>query len=126
MNSSRAGRQVYCEITDKYGETIRTNVVRLEMNSEKTPLAITAQPHDVTVNEGEKATVVVKATGDGLSYAWYYSDDGGESYKLTTTFTTGVYSVTMNEARADRRVYCIITDQYGESVTSETAILGMN
>ena len=122
MSASRDGRQVYCKITDKYGNSVKTNTVTLSMGN---VAKITTQPESVTVAEGKKATVTVSATGDGLTYKWYYKNPGSSKFSYTSSFTGNSYSVTMSEARSGRQVYCVITDRYGNSVTTETVTLKM-
>ena len=120
MSDSRSGRQVYCVISDKYGNEVRTNTVTL---SQEEYAKITTQPKSVTVAEGKKATVTVEATGDGLTYKWYYKDKGSSKFTYTSTFTGNSYSITMSDARNGRQVYCVITDAYGNSVTTNTVTL---
>ena len=120
MTSGRAGRQVYCVVTDQYGVSVKSNTVTLGM---PTTVKITTQPVSVAVANGQTAKVTVKAQGDGLTYKWYYADAGSTAFKLTTAFKTNSYSVSMTDARAGRRVYCVITDQYGNSVRSNTVTL---
>ena len=124
MNATRDGREIYCVITDQYGAQVTSNTVSINMAAGKTELAITKQPVSVTVAEGEYATVTVEAQGDGLTYAWYYRNAGKTSFTKSST-TTNVYSFAMNTSRAGRQVYCVITDEYGDSVTSNTATLNM-
>ena len=121
MNESRDGRQVYCVVTDQYGQTVKTDVVTLNMAA--TPLAIVTQPKDAVAAIGSKATVTVKAEGSGLKYAWYFAEKGSDKFTLTTSFTSNTYSVSMTEARSGRRVYCVITDSKGNSVTTDTVTL---
>ena len=125
MTPDRAGRQIYCVVTDEYGNSVKTNTVTLNMEEVKTPLEITKQPENVEVAAGEMATVTVEATGDGLTYAWYYKDAGSSKFRLTTSFTGNTYSVEMTAARNGRQIYCVITDQYDNSVTTETVTLTM-
>ncbi len=120
MTDARAGRQVYCVITDGNGNSVQSATATLNKG---TTLKITAQPTSVTVAKGAKASVTVKAQGDGLTYKWYYKDKGATGFKLTTAFTTGTYSVEMTDGRAGRQVYCVVTDKYGSSVQSNTATL---
>ena len=74
---------------------------------------------------GVKAVVTLTATGDGLTYEWYYKNGDVAKFRKTTSFTGNTYSVKMNEERADRQVYCVITDKYGNSVKSDTVTLKM-
>ena len=120
MTSGRAGRQVYCVVTDQYGVSVKSNTVTLGM---PTAVKITTQPVSVAVANGQTAKVTVKAQGDGLTYKWYYADAGSSTFKLTTSFKGSSYSVSMTDARAGRRIYCVITDQYGNSVRSNTVTL---
>ena len=120
MNSTRAGRRIYCVITDKHGNSVTTDIVTLGM---ETQLEIVKQPVDVLVSSGEQARLTVKATGDGLTYKWYYANKGSTKFTLTNSFKGSAYYVTMNSARAGRRVYCVITDKYGNSVQTDTVTL---
>jgi len=120
MTDASKNRNVYCVITDQYGNKVQTKTVRLRMAA-----TITQQPVSVTVAEGSKATVTVSAVGDGLTYQWYFKDAGASSFKLTTTFTGSSYYIAMNEARDGRQVYCVVTDQYGKTVKSNVVTLSM-
>lgn len=53
----------------------------------------------------------------------YYKDVGVSKISLTTTFTGNSYSTVMNSYRNGRQVYCVVTDQYGNSVTTDTVTL---
>ena len=123
MNADRAGRRVYCVITDVSGASVQTNTVTLSMTVPQ--LTITRQPSDVTVASGKTAKVTVEATGEGLTYEWYYAGSGSDKFTKTTSFKSNTYSVTMTEARNGRRVYCVITDAAGNSVTSNIVTLRM-
>ena len=81
MNSARDGRQVYCIITDSYGNTIKSDVGVLYMG---TPLKITTQPKSVTVAKNKTAKATVKANGDGLKYTWYYKNAGKKSFSKSS------------------------------------------
>lgn len=123
MSSSVNGRQVYCKVTDSSGASADTGTATLHM--EKKTLTITSQPQSVTVEEGKTAKVTVAATGDGLTYKWYYKNAGASEYTYTSSFNSNYYSVEMNAARNGRRVLCKITDKYGNTVQSSSALLSM-
>ena len=123
MTASRSGRQVYCLVKDEYGNKVKTDVVTLTMYT--TPLAIVTQSGDMTVAEGETAVVTVEATGDDLTYEWYYKNAGASSYKKTSTFTGNYYTLEMNASRSGRRVYCKITDAYGNTIKTKSVLLTM-
>ena len=86
MNAERAGRKIYCVVTDVYGNKVKSQTVTLGMNSGKT-LAIIQQPTTMNyVQAGATVKVGIKATGDGLKYQWYYTLNGkdGTFYKSST------------------------------------------
>ncbi len=118
MNGARDGRQVYCEITDKYGNATKTNTVTLG-----TPVKILSQPKGLTVANGSTASVSFTASGHGLTYKWYFANSGSSNFSYTSSFTSNKYSVTMSDARDGRRVYCKVTDMFGNSVDTDTVTL---
>jgi len=120
VNDRVKDRQIYCEITDAFGETVTTETVGIYVNE---PLEILTQPHDVSVSSlGEKATVSVDAKGTGLTYQWYYKNRGSSKF-FASSNKTAVYSVTVNERVKDRRVYCEIRDAFGGTVITDTAMI---
>ena len=94
--------------------------------SAATEVKITTQPKSVTVANGKSATVKVVASGTGLTYKWYYKSKGMTAFALTTSFTSNTYTVQMNETRDGREIYCVVTDKYGNKVTTDTVTLTMN
>ena len=83
---------------------------------------ITRQPVSVQANYGEPFTVTVEADGYGLTYQWYYKDAGMEEFVVSDNQTSS-YTYTMQIELHDRQVYCVVTDAYGNQVTTETAII---
>ena len=90
-----------------------------------TSVSITTQPKSVTVASGETAKVTVKASGDGLTYAWYYKNAASANFVKTNSFTGNTYTTAMNSDRAGRQIYCVVTDKYGKTVKSNTVVLRM-
>ncbi|MBQ6944197.1 MAG: hypothetical protein IJN43_07695, partial [Ruminococcus sp.] len=123
MDESRNGRQVYCIITDKYGNSIKSDTVSLNLG---TPLNITQQPQSVTVAKGQKAVIKLSATGDDLTYKWYFKNADASAFVYTSSFKGYNYTIpSMDESRNGRQVYCIITDKYGNSIKSDTVSLNL-
>ncbi|MBR5529847.1 MAG: hypothetical protein IKU57_05175, partial [Oscillospiraceae bacterium] len=91
---------------------------------ESSKVAITKQPQDVMVANGKTATTSVEATGDGLTYVWYFKNPADKTYRKSSV-TTNTYSTAMAAAKNGRTVYCVITDLYGNTVTSNVATLRM-
>ena len=123
MTDDRNGRQVYCVITDAYGNSVKTKTVTL--TRAKLVVYINHQPEDVEVPNGAKATTSVAATGDGLTYTWYFTSNAADTTFSKSSVTTSYYSTTMDASRDGRRVYCVVTDQYGNSEQTRIAVLTM-
>ena len=116
MTSSRNGRSVYCLVTNADGYSVKSKTVTLKIPKYAT---ITKQPKSVRAAFGKKATVTIKATGDGLKYQWYNRNVGAEEFSASSV-DDATYSVNMTEKRSGRSIYCVITDCYGNSVQSDT------
>lgn len=82
--------------------------------TEATPTAITAQPKDVTVDEGAAFELLVAATGGSISYQWLKN---GEAMVGATSATLRVAAASAEDAAAYR---CVVTGGCG-TVTSEPA-----
>ncbi len=121
MSSSTDGRYVYCVVTDKFGNSVTTETARVFMG---TPLAITAQPATGYAPKGSKAKTTVRATGEGLTYTWYHKNAKASTFIVAAT-SGSTYATTMSSTTNGRMVYCVVTDKYGNSVTSDMAVLIM-
>jgi lysophospholipase L1-like esterase len=120
MTTARAGREVYCVITDTFGNQVTTDIVKLVQVAVK--LEIITQPTDATAAFGEIFCATVEATGDGLKYQWYFRNAGSDTW-YTSGVRDNTYDDIMTKARNGREVYCVITDQWGNSVTTDTVKL---
>ncbi len=121
MTGAKDGRQVYCVITDKYGNTLKTEVVTLRMEKGGS-ITILRQPEDCTVSLGQIASASVRAQGEGLKYQWYFRNPGSKSFAKSSV-TGATYTCTMTEAKDGRQIYCLITDKYGNTLRTETVTL---
>ena len=124
MKANTKGRQVYCVVTDQYGNSVKSNVVTLSMSTAaQTPLEITKQPTDVSAPIGSRISTTVEATGDGLTYTWYVQNAGQTTWGKSSLTGNEYYVSAMKESINGRKVYCVITDKYGASVTTDTITL---
>ncbi len=119
LTDASKNRTLYCVITDKWGRVVQTKEVML-----RETVSITTQPKTVTVAKDKTAKVTVKASGDGLTYQWYYKNAGATAYVKSST-KTATYSTTMTAARKNRMVYCVITDKWGNTVKTVAVTLKM-
>ena len=84
---------------------------------------ITAEPKNATVIEGQNARFSADATGEGLSYQWEVSTDGGTNWKNSgmTGSKTSELTVEATAARNGYQFRVKVTDCVGQSVTSKAA-----
>ena len=119
MEPGKSGRQVYCQITDKYGNKLKTKTVILNM---KGGPEITQQPTGAAAGEGKTVKVTVKASGDGLKYQWFVKAPGGSKFSKSS-ITKSTYSTKMSADKAGRQIYCVITDASGCKVVTKTVTI---
>ena len=121
MNPTHHGDQVYCIVSDKYNHAAQTKTAALYWMQ---PVVITAQPQDVYAYAGDTFSVSIEATGEELTYAWWFANAGSEEFAQGSE-TDPVYELEMNETRAGRRLYCVVTDKYGQTQQSQTVTAHM-
>ena len=119
MEAKRDGRQVYCVVKDKYGNSVRSDTATISILKE---IKITQQPKSSRAAFGKTLSVSVTAKGNGLKYQWYYRDAGSKTYLKSST-RKATYSTTMKESRSGRYLYCVIKDSYGNTVKTQTVRL---
>ena len=125
MNPTRSGRELYCVVTDKYGNTARTDTVTISMQiPDGYALTAVQQPTDCAVKKGKSARARFVVSGEGLTYQWY-GIDPGQTKVWKSSIKTDTYSVTMIPSKSGRRIYCVVTDKYGNTLTSDTVTLSI-
>jgi len=117
ISETSNGREVYCIVKDQLGNSIQTDTVRMRV---KEPLTITKQPMDCSVSRWQNASFVVDAKGEGLQYEWWCKPPYEESFSVWSR-SSKEFSLYMSEDMSGAQIYCVVTDQYGESVQSDIA-----
>ena len=84
-----------------------------------TQLRITKQPAAEFDPVSCQTMISVSAEGDGLTYTWYIKDAGEAVYVKTSSTGSAYYA----SAGANRQVMCVIRDQYGNTLQSESLLL---
>lgn len=90
-------------------------------------LEIITQPENTAVYKGKDAVVSVEATGEGLTYKWYYKNPGNVKFYVSgEQFVSAdgtTYTIPMAVWRDGQQVYCVITDGNGASIQTNTVTL---
>ncbi len=119
LTEENNGRRIYCDITDKYGKSLRTDTVIVG-----TPVDIISHPTNTTGQLDSIVSTSVKASGCGLKYQWY-ERNAGTTYWGRASDTDDTYSCTLTKFRNGKEVYCEITDAFGNKTKTRTATLGL-
>ena len=122
MQTYMHNRQVYCVITDANGHSVQTETATITRPPQA--LRIVEQPQDARVNVGEKFSISPKVEGEGLTYQWYVKEAGAKAFKVSS-IKGSAYALTMQKYMIGRQVYCVITDKYGNSVTTDVATISL-
>ncbi len=87
-------------------------------------LKITSQPQNLTAKAGEKAVFSLKAEGEGLTYQWQvFSSSNVWANTSIAGNKTNRISFTIPASYKTKQYRCIVSDKYGNSVTSDVAVL---
>lgn len=123
FNQARVNQMYRCLVTDQTGMSVTTESVRLILKNSQ--LSIVTQPADFSGSIGETATFTVETTGNVASYQWYYSKDNGAKWSRSglAGYDTATLSVPVNNARMGQMYRCVITDEEGNTVTSDAAAI---
>ncbi|MBQ4395885.1 MAG: hypothetical protein II828_00010 [Clostridia bacterium] len=116
LSDKNSGRYVRCVVTDKYGNSVKSNATYMKISS----LAITGQPKNASGKSGDLVKFTVTAKGPGITYQWQLSDDAGKTWRNSKNTTSG-YSTTLSTSNNGRCVRCIVTDKYGNKIKSNAA-----
>ena len=118
---ARHNGNVYrCKITNASG-SIYTKSVTLTVIL---PPVVTEQPKDVHAAAGDTVTFSVKATGEQLTYQWYYMNASSSGWKkVSINGTSPTYTLTVKPRHSGNIYYCDVTDMRGNNVFSEHARL---
>ena len=119
------GRMFRCVVSDNNGKSVESNGALVMIDTLKDSLMVIAQPQSKTVTIGQRASLTVGATGHGLKYQWQMSKDGGLTWQNSSSdgYNTPNLSFVVAEAAHGRMFRCVVTDQNGESVESEGAVV---
>ena len=120
LSLDNSGQMFRVTVSDSNGYSVTSDAVSMTT----TPLKILRQPSNVAAAVGEKVSYTVIAQGDGISYQWQYKNPGDEwTTSSSTDGHTPYYSYTMRADRDGRLSRCIITDKYGNTVTTDEVFM---
>ena len=120
LKPSYENMQVRCIVSDDYGFEVISEIRNVNV------FALTTQPSDVIVADGQTVTFDVAATGQSLTYQWYYKRPNASWRKVTAKgYNTSSLPITGGEKNNGTSYRCVVKDSVGNSITSSAAMLTM-
>ena len=116
-NDTWNGIRLYCRVTDGGGNKINSDEATVTLAS---ALAITTQPTNKTVSLGDSLTLSLKATGEGLTYQWYFRKKGQSDFSAWNNRTHASEAVTPNATWDGIQLYCVVRNSAGNTTKSNT------
>ena len=126
MASYRVGQMYRCVITDTLRNEVTTDTVILSLPA--STIEIVAHPQDYFGAAADVAAFTAEATGEGITYRWYYSNTNGETW--AESWSEGYNTATLNPVLRDynsgRLFKCLITDANGNTEWTDAAIMALD
>lgn len=89
--------------------------------------AVTGQPTSLSLCSGSAASFSVTATGNGLSYQWQLSTDGGTTWNNISGATSSTYNIASVAVTDNNNQYrCVVTGSCTPAATSNAATLSVS
>ena len=94
---------------------------------EKVGPEIIKDPEDAEARIGDKVQLTVEAEGEGLTYQWQFSANGGTSWtnnKTMAGYNTATITINVNTATRFSQIWrCVVTDENGRTAESAGAAI---
>lgn len=120
---SRHESRYRCVITDQYGYSYESADAVLLVRK---ALTILTQPENCSGAPGETATFTVVAEGSGLKYQWQTLKSGTwTNCSINDGAKTATLSLAIKDSRNGSKYQCVVTDKYGETVTTNEVTLSV-
>ena len=92
----------------------------LQQQTSELPLEILMQPTNAEIAPGESLTLSLSASGNKLSYQWYYKKAGQTAISEWKGRIHESETVTPNASWDGIQLYCVVTDSHGNTIQSDT------
>ncbi len=116
---ARDGYKYRCVVSNTY-TSATSNAATLTIKASMP--VISTQPKNVSTTSGSTAKFTVTASGISLKYQWQWSEDGGKTWKDSSSATTGYRSATLQvkaeEKRNGYKYRCKVTNSAGTATTN--------
>lgn len=114
------GMQVRCKITDAANRSVYSLPATVAL---KSGITVKSGPSNTVAKAGETIRFSAVATGSKLSCQWYFKKAGTSVWKLWSGHTTPDTSATANATWDGMKVFCLFTDEYGNTASTGCATI---
>ena len=118
---SRDDMQFRCVVKSSDGGKVISDAATLTVLVKS--VEIVNQPENITAHEGETAYFEVEAEGEGLTYQWQVYKNGAWKNTSLPGNTSSILEVGILASRNGMRFRCVITDAYGNKVTTDDCFI---
>lgn len=122
-NSYADGCIYRCLITDASGNQTVTQSAKIYANTGSSDFAIVKQPKDAFAQDGKKAYFYITVQGTNPTYQWQRQSSNGTSWIDLDGYTTDTLTVNVSKVLSNRVYRCVVTNEDGTVLYSETAKL---
>jgi uncharacterized repeat protein (TIGR02543 family) len=120
LDLSKNGKIYRCVITDGEGNTAASDSAAIHIPEPEKELAIVTQPADYVGQVGDMAKFTIAAEGNGLTYQWQLKKGSSWADQTSGGARTATFSIKLEESRVGKTYRCIVSDNKGNSVISNT------
>ena len=119
-NESWNGMQVRCKITDFANRSVYSLPAVITFNS---GIVVKSGPSNAVAKAGETVRFSAVAEGQKISCQWYFKKSGATGWTLWKGHTTPITSATANDTWDGMQVFCLFTDENGNTASSGRATI---
>ena len=119
-NESWNGMQVRCRVTDFANRSVYSQAAVITL---KGGISVQSGPSNVVAKAGETVRFSAVAEGQKLSCQWYFKKAGSSGWTLWNGHTTPITSAKANATWDGMQVFCLFTDEYGNTASSGCATI---
>ena len=119
-NDSWNGMQVRCSVSDFAGRSVYSTPATITLSG---GITVKSGPSNAVAKAGEKVTFSAVAEGQRMSCQWYFKKAGASGWTLWNGHTTPTTSATANSTWDGMQVFCLFTDEYGNTASSGCATI---
>ena len=117
------GQTFKCVVTDEQGNSGETREVKVSARTSK--VTITKEPADAFGSVGEYVKLECEASGENLTYRWYYRNPGSKTWTQSSSAKEEkIWNLKIwGDYVYGQTFKCVVTDEQGNSAETKTVVV---